>query len=200
MLTRFMMLKVVSGFSARAARFFVDRFAFQFSFWPTIVDQRLTIRLVLANGKKGFPLGGVRGCHSGHVLFRGSQSGPVGHRAWCRFRREARARERHRHCNGGSLKALDPSRPIRSEHARCVYFEITLADPLFAVLLAIFEIVGARMHRSFTVETRLAGSISRNLAIALCASGVVQRAHWRPPIRGLPQDNWAAHATRFPPI
>ena len=70
MLTRFMMLKVVSGFSARAARFFVDRFAFQFSFWLPIVDQRLTIRLVSASGKKGFPLGGVRVCHSGHVLFR----------------------------------------------------------------------------------------------------------------------------------
>jgi transposase len=34
-------------------------------------------------------------------------------RAWCRFRREARARERHRHRCGGSLKALDPKPPIR---------------------------------------------------------------------------------------
>src|SRR6478672_6221216 len=33
---------------------------------------------------------------------------------WCRFRREARARERHRHCSGGgSLKVLDPKWPIR---------------------------------------------------------------------------------------
>ena len=32
---------------------------------------------------------------------------------WCRFRREARARERHRHCGGDSLKALDLNRPIR---------------------------------------------------------------------------------------
>jgi hypothetical protein len=39
-------------------------------FGSTIVDQRLTIRLVSANGKKGFPLGGVRVCHSGRVLFR----------------------------------------------------------------------------------------------------------------------------------
>jgi hypothetical protein len=32
---------------------------------------------------------------------------------WCRFRREARARERHRHRPVDSLKALDPKRPIR---------------------------------------------------------------------------------------
>src|SRR6476659_7745937 len=33
---------------------------------------------------------------------------------WCRFRREARARERHRHCTGvDSLKALDLNWPIR---------------------------------------------------------------------------------------
>src|SRR6478736_8827640 len=33
---------------------------------------------------------------------------------WCRFRREARARERRRHCGGGgSLKVLDPKWPIR---------------------------------------------------------------------------------------
>jgi hypothetical protein len=32
---------------------------------------------------------------------------------WCRFRREARARERHRHCGVDSLKVLDPKRPIR---------------------------------------------------------------------------------------
>src|SRR5215475_5078529 len=32
---------------------------------------------------------------------------------WCRFRREARARERPRHCMVDSLKALDPKRPIR---------------------------------------------------------------------------------------
>src|SRR5512139_110875 len=31
----------------------------------------------------------------------------------CRFRREARARERHRHRPVDSLKALDPNRPIR---------------------------------------------------------------------------------------
>ena len=34
--------------------------------------------------------------------------GPV-----CRVRREARARERYRHCTLDSLKALDPNRPIR---------------------------------------------------------------------------------------
>src|ERR1700751_3933856 len=35
-------------------------------------------------------------------------------RPWCRFRREARARERHRHCiDGESLIALYPNRPIR---------------------------------------------------------------------------------------
>jgi len=31
----------------------------------------------------------------------------------CRFRREARARERHQHPVGDSLKVLDPKRPIR---------------------------------------------------------------------------------------
>jgi hypothetical protein len=34
-------------------------------------------------------------------------------RPWCRFRREARARERHRHRSVHSLKALDSKRPIR---------------------------------------------------------------------------------------
>jgi hypothetical protein len=34
-------------------------------------------------------------------------------RAYCRFRREARARERHRRCAVESLKALDPEWPIR---------------------------------------------------------------------------------------
>ena len=32
---------------------------------------------------------------------------------WCRFRREARARERHRHRMMDSLKVLDPEWPIR---------------------------------------------------------------------------------------
>jgi hypothetical protein len=32
---------------------------------------------------------------------------------WCRFRREARAREQHRHAAVDSLKVLDPKRPIR---------------------------------------------------------------------------------------
>jgi hypothetical protein len=32
---------------------------------------------------------------------------------WRRFRREARARERHRHCAVDSLKVLAPKRPIR---------------------------------------------------------------------------------------
>src|SRR5262249_5646892 len=43
-------------------------------------------------------------------------SNPMMEGPWCRFRREARARERHRYCAGGeseSLKALDPKRPIR---------------------------------------------------------------------------------------
>src|SRR5262245_35322434 len=38
---------------------------------------------------------------------------PHAGRASCRFRREARARERHRHRPVDSLKALDPKRPIR---------------------------------------------------------------------------------------
>src|SRR5215471_18848086 len=38
---------------------------------------------------------------------------------WCRFRREARARERHQHRAGGySLKALDLDRPIREADIR----------------------------------------------------------------------------------
>ena len=62
MLTRFMMLKVVSGFSVRAREYFLlIGLHFNSLFGPTIVDQRLTIRLVSANGKKGFPLGGIRG-------------------------------------------------------------------------------------------------------------------------------------------
>jgi hypothetical protein len=42
-----------------------------------------------------------------------SSSNPMMEGPWCRFRREARARERHRHCGVDSLKALDPERPIR---------------------------------------------------------------------------------------
>jgi hypothetical protein len=76
MLTRFMMLKVVSGFSARAASIFCRSVCiFNSLFGSTIVDRRLTIRLVSAIGKKGFPLGGVRVCHSGHVLFREPTAG-----------------------------------------------------------------------------------------------------------------------------
>jgi len=37
---------------------------------------------------------------------------------WCRFRREARARERHRTVVVDSLKALDPKRPIREADIR----------------------------------------------------------------------------------
>jgi hypothetical protein len=41
-------------------------------------------------------------------------SNPMMEGPWCRFRREARARERHQHCRWvDSLKALDPERPIR---------------------------------------------------------------------------------------
>jgi len=32
---------------------------------------------------------------------------------WCRFRREARARERHRHCSRGWPESAWPQRPIR---------------------------------------------------------------------------------------
>jgi len=38
----------------------------------------------------------------------------------CRFRREARARERHRHATVDSLKALDPNRPIREADSLCL--------------------------------------------------------------------------------
>ena len=45
-----------------------------------------------------------------HTLGRNaSSSDPMLEAPWCRFRREARARERHRHCSG------DPKRPIREE-------------------------------------------------------------------------------------
>ena len=37
---------------------------------------------------------------------------------WCRFRREARAREQHRHAAVDSLKVLDPERPIREAEVR----------------------------------------------------------------------------------
>src|ERR1700733_5337895 len=45
---------------------------------------------------------------------------------WCRFRREARAREQHRHAAVDSLKVLDPKWPIR-EATLCVRrSEVTL--------------------------------------------------------------------------
>jgi hypothetical protein len=37
---------------------------------------------------------------------------------WCRFRREARAREQHRHAAVDSLKVLDPKWPIREARTR----------------------------------------------------------------------------------
>src|SRR5208282_4384636 len=43
-----------------------------------------------------------------------SSSNPMMEGPWCRFRREARARERHQHTAVvDSLKVLDPERPIR---------------------------------------------------------------------------------------
>ena len=48
-----------------------------------------------------------------------SFSNPMMEGPWCRFRREARARERHRHRSDGSLKALDPDRPIREADIKC---------------------------------------------------------------------------------
>src|SRR5215472_13097778 len=51
-----------------------------------------------------------------------SSSDPMMEGPWCRFRREARARERHRHCKDESLKVLDPKRPIReADIHRCDY-------------------------------------------------------------------------------
>src|SRR5258705_12686533 len=47
-----------------------------------------------------------------------SSSNPMMEGPWCRFRREARARERHRHVVVDSLKALDPKRPIREADIR----------------------------------------------------------------------------------
>src|SRR6202040_3568635 len=42
-----------------------------------------------------------------------SSSNPMMEGPWCRFRREARAREQHRHAAVYSLKVLDPKWPIR---------------------------------------------------------------------------------------
>src|SRR5262252_893709 len=42
-----------------------------------------------------------------------SSSNPMVEGPWCRFRREARAREQHRHAAVDSLKVLDPKWPIR---------------------------------------------------------------------------------------
>src|SRR5580704_759782 len=42
-----------------------------------------------------------------------SSSNPMMEGPWCRFRREARAREQHRHAAVDSLKVLDPKWPIR---------------------------------------------------------------------------------------
>src|SRR6476620_11358571 len=42
-----------------------------------------------------------------------SSSDPILEGPWCRFRREARARERHRHHSRGQSDVLDPGRPIR---------------------------------------------------------------------------------------
>ena len=53
-----------------------------------------------------------------HLDCSASSSNPIMEGPWCRFRREARARERHRHRSGGSLKALDPDRPIREADMR----------------------------------------------------------------------------------
>ena len=77
------------------------------------MDQRLTIRLVSANGKKGFPLGGIRGCHSGHVLFRGPRAGrsAIGPGADSGEKREPVGDIDIAVVD--SLEVLDPRRPIR---------------------------------------------------------------------------------------
>src|SRR4029077_2383719 len=47
-----------------------------------------------------------------------SSSNPMMEGPWCRFRREARARERHRTAVVDSLKAFDSKRPIREADIR----------------------------------------------------------------------------------
>src|SRR3977135_2673266 len=48
-----------------------------------------------------------------------SSSNPMMEGPWCRFRREARAREQHRHAAVDSLKVLDPKWPIREATKFC---------------------------------------------------------------------------------
>jgi len=56
-----------------------------------------------------------------------SSSNPMMEGPWCRFRREARARERHRHCSGGqSEKRLTPAGRLEKQ---------TLTGPLSHAVL-----------------------------------------------------------------
>src|ERR1700752_400289 len=58
-----------------------------------------------------------------------SSSNPMMEGPWCRFRREARAREQHRHAAVDSLKVLDPKWPIReatkARRSRIALYSIT---------------------------------------------------------------------------
>src|SRR5258708_708086 len=45
-----------------------------------------------------------------------SSSNPMMEGPWCRFRREARARERHRHCGGGWSESDSPETVLAFKH------------------------------------------------------------------------------------
>src|SRR6188768_1739625 len=59
-----------------------------------------------------------------------SSSNPMMEGPWCRFRREARARERHRHRMLDSLKVLDPEVPIREADTGRTFPEVCFGQPL----------------------------------------------------------------------
>ena len=127
MLTRFMMLKVVSGFSARAASIFCRSVCiFNSLFGSTIVDRRLTIRLVSANGKKGFPLGGVRVCHAVTFYFVNPQW--AGRWAGC-LRRQARSDEA-----GGTPR--DHQRSAKYKTAQATMITVTIKVLVFVKALS----------------------------------------------------------------
>src|SRR5437763_5862673 len=79
-----------------------------------------------------------------------SPSNPMMEGPWCRFRREARARERRRHCCGGWSEALDSSRPIREADIDWTLLQYLLMDPFRTTpVLGAF----ARAHnRTFSSE------------------------------------------------
>src|SRR6516162_5987594 len=85
-----------------------------------------------------------------------SPSNPMMEGPQCRFRREARARERHQHPVVDGLKVLDPKRPIREADMKRTFREFRvgpIADSCTAAKAPLFDnLVGGSEQRRGTLR------------------------------------------------